>query len=127
MKNIKNFLIGLDNDLWDLMGIECGSDFMNEDGTMNGKFDAYCKAVENELQANNIHSVSEKVYRELEDVKDALKEKAIKRGYPYKINKLTGRLRPASTTKVNTVEMGYLIDETIQLCAELGIVIEPIK
>lgn len=68
MKNIRNFLINLDNDLWDLMGIECGSDFMNEDGSMNGKFDAYCKAVENELQANNVHSVSEKVYRELEDV-----------------------------------------------------------
>jgi hypothetical protein len=58
---------------------------------------------------------------DIEDVKDALKEKAIKRGYPYKINRLTGRIRPASTTKVNTVEMGYLIDEAKQELAELGI------
>ena len=62
---------------------------------------------------------------ELEDVKDALKERAIKRGYPYKVNKMTGRIRTASTTQVNTVEMGYLIDEAIQLCAELGIVLSP--
>ena len=79
MKNIRNFLINLDNDLWDLMGIECGSDFMNEDGSMNGKFDAYCKAVENELQANNIHSVSEKIYRELEDVNYHTMNRALKK------------------------------------------------
>lgn len=58
---------------------------------------------------------------DIEDVKDALKEKAIKRGYPYRVNKLTGRIRPASTTEVNTLEMSYLIEEAIQECAELGI------
>ena len=58
---------------------------------------------------------------DIEDVKDALKEKAIKRGYPYRVNKLTGRIKPYSTTEVNTVEMGYLIDEAIQECCELGI------
>lgn len=58
---------------------------------------------------------------DIEDVKEALKEKAIKRGYPYTINKLTGRIRTFSTTKVNTVEMGYLIDEGKQELAELGI------
>lgn len=58
---------------------------------------------------------------DVEDVKEALKEKAIKRGYPYKINKLTGRIRTFSTTKVNTVEMGYLIDEAKQELAELGV------
>ena len=58
---------------------------------------------------------------DLEDAKDALKEKAIKRGYPYRVNKLTGRIKPYSTTEVNTVEMGYLIDETKQECCENGI------
>lgn len=58
---------------------------------------------------------------DIEDVKDALKEKAIKRGYPYEVNKLTGRIRPYSTTRVNTVEMSYLIDEAKQECAENGI------
>ena len=62
---------------------------------------------------------------DLEDVKDALKERAIKRGYPYKINPNNNQIKPFSTTKVNTVEMGYLIDEAKQECAELGIVLEP--
>lgn len=62
---------------------------------------------------------------DLEDVKDALKERAIKRGYPYKINPINNQIKPFSTTQVNTVEMGYLIDEAIQLCAELGIVLSP--
>ena len=67
MKNITNFLMNLDCDLWDLMGIECGSDFMNEDGSMNSKFDAYCKAVENELKSFKIETVSKRVYEKLED------------------------------------------------------------
>lgn len=58
---------------------------------------------------------------DITDVKDALKEKAIKRGYPYRVNKLTGRIKPYSTTEVNTLEMSYLIEEAIQECAEQGI------
>jgi hypothetical protein len=57
----------------------------------------------------------------MEDVKDALKERAIKRGYPYKVNPINNRIKPYSTTKIDTVQMSYLIEETIQLCAELGI------
>lgn len=63
---------------------------------------------------------------DLEDVKDALKERACaRRDYPYTINKLTGKMRPYSTTKINTVQMAGLIEEAIQLCAELGIVVDP--
>ena len=40
---------------------------------------------------------------ELEDVKDALKERAIKRGYPYKVNPINNQIKPVSTTQVNTV------------------------
>ena len=78
-------------------------------------------------QNNKFYALVTEICREtgneIEDVKDAIKERAIKRGYPYSINKITGTIRPYSTTKVNTVEMSYLIDEAIQLCAELGIVI----
>lgn len=58
---------------------------------------------------------------DLDDIEEALKERALKRGYPATVNKLTGRLKPLSMTKVNTVEMGYLLDEVLQLCSELGI------
>ena len=76
-------------------------------------------------QNNKFYALVTEICKEtgndLEDVKDALKERAIKRGYPYTVNKLTGRIRPASTTEVNTLEMGYLIEEAIQECCELGI------
>jgi len=81
------------------------------EGSQNNKFYAL------------VTEICKETGNEIEDVKDAIKERAIKRGYPYSINKITGTIRPYSTTKVNTVEMSYLIDEAIQLCAELGIVI----
>lgn len=66
-RNIEDFLIDLDNDLWDLMGIEAGSDFLNKDGTTNEKYNTYVKAVKNELKSFNINSVSKKIYLSLED------------------------------------------------------------
>ena len=77
MKKTVNFLMTLDNDLWDLMGIEAGNDFMNEDGTMNSMFDAYVKAVKNELEAFNINQVSKKVYETLEDKNYHIMNKAL--------------------------------------------------
>lgn len=62
---------------------------------------------------------------DLDDIEEEVKTRAIVRGYPYEINKLNGKPKPYSMTKVSTVEMGYLIDEIQQLAAELGIVIEP--
>ena len=81
------------------------------EGSQNNKFYAL------------VTEICKETGNEIEDVKDAIKERAIKRGYPYSINKITGTIRPYSTTKVNTVEMSYLIDEAIQVCAEFGIVI----
>ena len=79
-------------------------------------------------QNNKFYALVTEICKEtgndVEDVKDALKERAIKRGYPYSVNKITGRIRPYSTTEINTQEMSYLIEEAIQECAELGIVID---
>lgn len=77
-RNVYEFLIELDNNLWDLMGIESGSDFMNEDGSMNEKFNAYRKAVQNELEAFNIKSVSKKIYEKLEDINYHTMNRALK-------------------------------------------------
>ena len=54
-----------------------------------------------------------------------LKIKAIAKGYPYHISKITGQPSPESTTKINTVEMSYLIDTAYEVIAFLGIVLEP--
>ena len=68
-----------------------------------------------------IQQIAEETGNEIEDIEDCIKERAIKRGYPYKVNKLTGERKPASMTTINTVEAGYLIDEIYALAAEYGI------
>lgn len=79
------------------------------EGSQNNKFYAL------------VTEICKETGNDLEDVKDALKERAVKRGFPYRVNPLTNQIKPFSTTKVNTVQMSYLIEEAIQLCAELGI------
>lgn len=54
-----------------------------------------------------------------------LKEKAIAKGYPYHVSTITGKPVPESMTKINTVEMSYLIDTAYEVCAFLGIMLEP--
>jgi hypothetical protein len=71
-----------------------------------------------------VQQIAGETGNDLEDVEQAIKERATKRGFPYRINKMTGRIKPYSMTVVDTVQMGYLLDEAIQLCAELGIVVE---
>lgn len=68
-----------------------------------------------------IQQIAEATGNDVQDVEDAVKERALKRGYPYKMNPLTGRPRPASMTTINTVEAGMLIEELYQLAAELEI------
>lgn len=68
-----------------------------------------------------VQQIATETGNDLDDIEEAVKERALKRGYPATSNKLTGRPKPLSMTKVNTVEMGYLLDEVLQLCAELGI------
>ena len=71
-----------------------------------------------------VQQIASETGNDLEDIEMAVKERATKRGFPYRINKLTGRIVPSSMTKVDTVQMGYLLDEVIQLASELGIVID---
>ena len=86
------------------------------------------KGSQNNLFYALVTEICKETGNDIEDIKDYLKEKACaRRSYPYEVNKMTGRIRPYSTTKVDTVQMAGLIEEAYQLCAELGIVIEPIK
>ena len=86
------------------------------------------KGSQNNLFYALVTEICKETGNDIEDIKDYLKEKACaRRSYPYEVNKMTGRIRPYSMTKVDTVQMAGLIEEAYQLCAELGIVIEPIK
>lgn len=66
-RNIADFLMAIDNDLWDFLGVQAGDEFRNADGSMNEKFDEYCKHVKFALFVNDVKKVSKKVYEQLED------------------------------------------------------------
>lgn len=73
------------------------------------------------LIANEVGDDSEKMI----DTENGIKYRAMGRGYPFHINKITGEKVPNSTTTVDTVQMAGLIDTAMQVCAELGIVVPP--
>lgn len=79
---------------------------------------------QNSLIWKLIQEIAKATGNELSDVEDAVKERAVKRGYPYKVNKLTGKIKPVSMTTINTVEAGYLIDELYQIAAEYEVDID---
>ena len=86
----------------------------------------YKKRTTGELSQNNliwrlITLIANETGNELADVEAAAKERAVKRGYPYRVNQITGRITPLSMTEINTLEAGYLIDELHALCAEMDI------
>lgn len=68
-----------------------------------------------------IQQIAQETGNDVQDVEDAVKERAMKRGYPYKVNPLTGKVKPASMTTINTVEAGYLIEELYQIASEMDI------
>ena len=68
-----------------------------------------------------ITEIAKATGNELEDVEMAAKERAVKRGYPYKQNKITGQLMPLSMTKIDTQQASYLIDELYAIAAEYEI------
>lgn len=69
--------------------------------------------------------ISEYTGNDLEDVEAGLKERAISKGYPYHINRITGRPQGNSMTTIDTVQCSYLIDTAYEVCAELGISVTP--
>ena len=58
---------------------------------------------------------------EVDDVMDAAKERALKRGYPYHVNKITGKIKPYGTEELDTEQCGMLIDELHMIAGEMGI------
>ena len=69
----------------------------------------------------HLQQIANETGNDVSDLEDYIKSKAIKRGYPYHINQLTGQIVYASMQNINTVEAGYLIDELHQLAGELNI------
>ncbi len=69
----------------------------------------------------HIQQIANETGNDVDDIEDYIKQRALKRGYPYHINQLNGEMKPSSMKTINTVEAGYLIEELHQLAAELEI------
>lgn len=82
------------------------------------------KGSQNNLFWKLVQLISEENGEDIKETEHDLKIKAISKGYPYHLSKLTGQPIPESTTKINTVEMSYLIETAYEVCAFLGIVTE---
>lgn len=72
-----------------------------------------------------IAEIAKATGNDITDVKDGIKERAVKRGYPYHVNRLTNAIKPYSTTMIDTVQCSMLIEECYQLIAEYGIILPP--
>lgn len=79
----------------------------------------------------NIMAFCNETGNDFDDVKDEIKRRAIKRGYPckkdeqgnYILSLKDGQPIPESETKINTVECGYLIDEMSILASEYNVLL----
>ena len=72
----------------------------------------------------HLQQIAQETGNDIDDVEDYIKQRALRRGYPTKQNKMNGEIKPASMKGINTVEANYLIDELHQLASELGIELE---
>lgn len=61
----------------------------------------------------------------MQDTENGIKMRALSRGYPFRVSKVTGEKVPLSMTKINTVQCGYLIETAQEIIAELGIILPP--
>lgn len=76
---------------------------------------------QNNLFWKLVQIIGNETGEEPKEIEQDLKVKAVSKGYPYKVSRISGRIVPASMTEVNTVEMSYLIDTAYEVCAFLGI------
>ena len=83
------------------------------------------KGSQNNLYWALVQVIANETGEETQSIHEELKFKAISKGFPYHISKISGKPVPESTTKVNTVEMSYLIDTAYEVIAFLGIVLDP--
>lgn len=66
-------------------------------------------------------AIANETGEDIKEVERDLKIRAISKGYPYHVSKLTGQPVGESMTKIDTVQMSYLIETALEVCAFLGI------
>lgn len=80
---------------------------------------------QNNLVWKLIQIISDETGEDVKEIEHTAKMKAISKGYPYHVSKVSGEPVPESMTTINTVQCSYLIDTLYEIIAFLGIVLEP--
>ena len=83
------------------------------------------KGSQNNLFWKLVQYITDETGEDPQEIERTLKMKAVGRGYPYHTSKISGQPVPESMTKINTVEMSYLIDTAYEVIAFLGINLAP--
>ena len=108
---------------------------------LNKKHSGYCKIEitapykarttgmnsQNNLIWKLITEIAKETGNEIEDVETAAKIRAVKRGYPARINPITKELVPLSMRDIDTQQASFLIDELYAIAAEYGVEIKDAK
>lgn len=78
---------------------------------------------QNNLAWKLITIIANEVGEDVTEIERQAKIKAISKGYPYHVSKITGEPIPESMKKIDTVQCSYLIDTLYELCSFLGIIL----
>lgn len=81
------------------------------------------KNSQNNLAWKLITIIANEVGEDVNEIERQAKIKAISKGYPYHVSKITGEPVPESMKKIDTVQCSYLIDTLYELCSFLGIIL----
>jgi hypothetical protein len=72
----------------------------------------------------HVVQIAKETGNDIQDVLDEAKLRAIKRGYPYKVNALNGAIRPAGTEELSREEAAYLIEELHMIAVEMDMILK---
>lgn len=100
------------------------SGFMRLDMSPPYKPRTTCQGGQNRKIWSCIQQIAEETGNELQTVEDAIKERAMARGYPYEFNPITGKPTPASMANIDTHDASLLIDELYKLAGEYNITLD---
>lgn len=74
-----------------------------------------------------IQQIAESIGEDIEEVERLAKMKAITKGYPYHLSKITKKPIPESMTKITTEEAGYMIESLQEMASFCGVILQDVE
>lgn len=74
-----------------------------------------------------IQQIAESIGEDIEEVERLAKMKAITKGYPYHLSKITKKPIPESMTKITTEEAGFMIESLQEMASFCGVILQDVE